>query len=86
MTENEAIWSLSDAKSRLDEVIDRAISDGPQTIDRPGQEAVVLVSLKQWERATVRDGTLADFFARSPLRGSGIVIERLKDDFRPIDL
>ncbi len=33
-----------------------------------------------------REGTLAEFFARSPLRGSKIKIERLKGGPRRIDL
>jgi hypothetical protein len=34
----------------------------------------------------MRKGTLADFFAASPLVGSGIKIERPKSGDRPIDL
>jgi hypothetical protein len=30
--------------------------------------------------------TLADFFARSPLRGAGIKIERSKETAKPLDL
>jgi hypothetical protein len=33
----------------------------------------------------LRKGTLADFFAASPLVGSGLKIERLKGGFREID-
>jgi hypothetical protein len=34
----------------------------------------------------MRKGTLADFFAASPLAGSGLKIERVKDEGREIDL
>jgi hypothetical protein len=34
---------------------------------------------------TDRGDTLADFFARSPLRGSGIKIERTREGFREVD-
>jgi hypothetical protein len=32
-----------------------------------------------------RRGNLAEFFAASPLRGSGIDLERLDDELRPVD-
>ena len=86
MAEPAATWSVADAKARLSEVIDRALSDGPQTITRKGHRAVVLVSAEEWERKTRRRGNLAEFFAASPLRGSGLEIERTKDGPRDIEL
>ncbi len=79
-------WSVAEAKAHLSEVVNRALSDGPQLITRNGRKAVVVVSAEEWERKTKRTGTLADFFARSPLRGSKLKIERSRDGFRPIDL
>lgn len=79
-------WSVADAKSHLSEVIDRALHDGPQTITRRGRDAVVVVSAEEWARRTRRKGTLLEFFQNSPLRGSGIVIERIHDEPREIDL
>jgi hypothetical protein len=32
-----------------------------------------------------RKGTLVEFFARSPLRGSGLKIERIRGGFRKVD-
>lgn len=69
-------WGVADAKAHLSEVIDRALSVGPQTITRNGRKAVVVVSLDEWGRTARRRGTLADFFASSPLRGSGLEIDR----------
>ena len=79
-------WTVAEAKAKLSEVIDRAQSEGPQTITRRGRNAVVVVSADEWERKTKRKGTLADFLAASPLRGSGLEIERPKDLPREIDL
>ena len=79
-------WPVADAKAHLSEVIDRALSEGPQTITRRGRDAVVVVPAEEWERRTRRQGTLADFFARSPLRGSGVRIERREDRPREIGL
>ena len=57
-----------------------------QTVTRHGRSAVVVVSVAEWERTTRRAGNLAEFFAASPLRGSGLAIERRKDKPRPVDL
>jgi PHD/YefM family antitoxin component YafN of YafNO toxin-antitoxin module len=57
----------------------------PQVITRHGRKAVV-VAAEERERKTKRRGTLADFFAASPLRESGLEIERPQDGPRDIDL
>lgn len=72
-------WTVAEAKARLSELIARASTDGPQRITRNGKPAVVVVAADEWERKTRRVGTLADFFAASPLRDSGVEIERGKD-------
>jgi prevent-host-death family protein len=79
-------WTVAEAKARLSEVIDQAVEKGPQTITRSGRKAVVVVAIEEWERKTSRKGTLADFFAESPLRGSGVTIERDDTPPREIDL
>ena len=43
-------WVVAEAKARFSEVIDRALADGPQTITRKGQKAVVVVSAEEWQR------------------------------------
>jgi prevent-host-death family protein len=83
---NNGVWGLAEAKARFSEVVDRALLDGPQTITRKGREAVVVVSAAEWKRKVKRKGNLAEFFAASPLRGSGVRIQRTKDGPRPIDL
>ena len=79
-------WTVAEAKAKFSEVIDRAKSDGPQTITRSGRTAVVVVAAEEWERKTKRKGSLADFFAASPLRDSGVKIERIRGRVRPVDL
>lgn len=59
---------------------------GPQVITRHGRKAVVVVAAEEWERKAQRQGTLADFFAASPLRESGLDVERPQDGPRDIDL
>lgn len=72
-------WTIAEAKARFGELIDRANRNGPQTITRNGRTAAVLVSAEQWENMSERRGILADFFAASPLRDSGIVDQRVKE-------
>jgi prevent-host-death family protein len=79
-------WTVAEAKAKFSEVIERAKSGGPQTITRNGRLAVVIVAAEEWERKTKRAGNLAEFFAASPLRGSGIKIKRVKDRPRKVDL
>jgi prevent-host-death family protein len=79
-------WPVAAAKARLSEVIACALSDGPQTITRNEEETVVVVAAEEWRLKTKRKGNLAEFLATSPLRGSGLKIERTKDGSRPIEL
>jgi prevent-host-death family protein len=79
-------WTVAEAKARFSEVIEKAKSDGPQAITRNGRKAVVVVSSEEWERKTKRKGNLAEFFASSPLRNSGVKIARLRGRPRKIAL
>lgn len=79
-------WTVAEAKAKFSEVIDRAMSEGPQTVTRKGRKAAVIVGAEEWERKTRRIGNLAEFFASSPLRGSGLKIRRNKERPRKPDL
>lgn len=79
-------WTVAEAKAKLSEVIDRALSEGPQTITRNGRTTVVVVGADEWQRKTQRVGNLAEFFAASPLRGSGLRLRRSKEQARKIQL
>ena len=69
-------WTVAQAKAKFSEVIDRAMSEGPQTVTRKGRTTVVVVDAEEWNRKTKRVGTLADFFAASPLRQGGLRLPR----------
>jgi prevent-host-death family protein len=79
-------WSVAKAKARLSEVIARAQAEGPQTITRHGRRTVVVVASDEWERKTKRKENLAEFFAASPLRGSGLKAGCIKDAPRKVGL
>lgn len=79
------IWTVAEAKAHLSELIDRAEHDGPQTISRRGKETVVVVATDEWHQKSTRKGSLAEFFASSPLAGSGIEIEPMDLQMEDID-
>ena len=79
-------WSVAEAKARFSELLEQAQAKGPQIITKHGQTAAVVVSAEEWERKTKRSGNLAEFFAASPLRESGIEIKRRKDRPRKVEL
>ena len=79
-------WTVAEAKAKFSEVIDKARADGPQAVTRNGRMAVVIVAAEEWERKTKRKGNLADFFAGSPLRGSGTRVGRLAGRLRKVEL
>ena len=83
---NEHLWTVAEAKAKFSKIIERAMTEGPQTITRNGRTAAVVVGAEEWQRKTKRVGNLAEFFAKSPLRESGLKIRRLKKRARTIDL
>jgi prevent-host-death family protein len=79
-------WTVAAAKAKFSEVIERAQSDGPQTITRNGRRAAVVVGADEWDHKTSRRGNLAEFFASSPLRGAGLKMKRLPGRLRRDEL
>lgn len=80
------VWSVAAAKARLSELIDNVEHEGPQTISRRGREVAVVVSIDEWHRKSKRSGSLAGFFAASPLRGSHLEVERDESAARDVAL
>ena len=72
--ENE--WQLQEAKNRLSEVINLALTIGPQLITRRGEKTAVLISYKEYEKLCKAQGRLSEFFRESPLAGASINREK----------
>jgi prevent-host-death family protein len=70
-------WTVAEAKAKFSEVLDKAQNEGPQRITRHGRTTAMVVAAKEWDRKAKREGSLADFFASSPLRGAGLKTARL---------
>lgn len=79
-------WSVANAKARFSELLDKAKSEGPQTVTRNGKPAAILVSVEEWEKKTAPKGSLLEFLQNSPLRGADLDLRRLTDQPRDIDL
>jgi prevent-host-death family protein len=84
--DNSNTWTVAEAKARLDDLIDRAASGEPQTVTQKGRSTVVIVAAEEWERKSERTRSLAEFFAASPLRGSGLSLRRLRGGARKVKL
>ena len=82
-------WQLQTAKARFSEVFRLARTVGPQLITRQGKEAVIVISVEQFEQFVARTrepASLVQFFADSPLAGLELNFDRSKDTGRQIDL
>lgn len=79
-------WQLQEAKNKLSEVIDKALSEGPQIITRRGVATAVLLSIKNFRSRGKAATSLVEFFARSPLCGVKLDLERNKDTGRRVEL
>ncbi|MEI8242711.1 MAG: type II toxin-antitoxin system Phd/YefM family antitoxin [bacterium] len=82
----KATWALQDAKSRFSEVVEDALHKGPQWVTRRGVDAVVIVSARDFRKASTGGGSLVRFFRESPLCGADLDLTRVKDAPRKVDL
>ncbi|MDO9121563.1 MAG: type II toxin-antitoxin system Phd/YefM family antitoxin [Anaerolineaceae bacterium] len=65
-------WQLQDAKNKFSEVVNQALSKGPQLITRRGEKTAVLLSYAEYEKLCKAQGKLSEFFRASPLADSSI--------------
>jgi len=79
-------WKLQDAKSRFSELFTRAIVEGAQVVSRRGKQKVVVVSKEEYDRLTRSGGSLSQFLLNSPLAGSELNLERVRDLPRSLEL
>ena len=79
-------WQLQEAKSRLSQVVDPALREGPQTITLRGKPAVVVVSFEEFQNLTRPSTSLREFFRQSPLYDMDLDLKRSKDVSREVPL
>jgi antitoxin Phd len=72
-------WKLQDAKSRFSELFNRALSEGAQVVSRRGKQKVVVIAKEEYDRLTRPHGSFSEFMLKSPLAGSELDLDRVKD-------
>jgi prevent-host-death family protein len=58
-------WQLAEAKNKLSEVVNKALSEGPQRISRRGQ-VVIMLSEAEYRRLTGATPTLKEVLLAGP--------------------
>jgi prevent-host-death family protein len=79
-------WKLQDAKNHFSEVVDSALTKGPQEVTKRGKHAVVILSFELYQQLIKPKKSLVDFFQSSPLKGIELDLERQRDTPRDMDL
>ncbi|HTU52674.1 MAG TPA: type II toxin-antitoxin system Phd/YefM family antitoxin [Acetobacteraceae bacterium] len=80
-----ATWQVQDAKTRLSEVIERARTEGPQTITRHGRERAVLLSIEDYRALAAHQPDFRAYLLGGP-KVDDFSIDRDRDTGRPIEL
>ncbi len=75
-------WNFAEARNRLSEVVNRALTVGPQTITQ-GKDAVVVISAKEYAELTGDRRSFKDFLMSGP-SFEGLDLERDKSSMRAI--
>ncbi len=83
-------WQLQEAKNRFSEVVEEALTHGPQTVTRHGREVVVVLSMEEYRRMQKPKNNLHEFFQGLNLHGEdgseSLDLSRSRDYPRDIDL
>ena len=61
-----AIWQVQEAKNHFSEVIERALTEGPQTVTRHGKPVVRVVAVTEGEAQAPADDGFLEFLLSAP--------------------
>lgn len=79
-------WQLQDAKSKFSQLVEKALHQGPQFVTKHGNNAVVILSFKEYQEITKPKSDLVGFLRNSPLGNIELDILRDKNPPRDIEL
>ena len=79
------VWQVQTAKQRFSELVERAVTEGPQVVTKHGREVVVVVDIQEYRRLRGEPMDFKEFLLSIP-KGDDLDIERSKDMGREIDL
>ena len=78
-------WQVQTAKQRFSELVERAVSEGPQIVTKHGRETVVVLDIDEYRRLTAPRMNFKEFLLTMP-RIDDLELERSEDMGRDIDL
>jgi antitoxin Phd len=78
-------WQVQDAKTRFSELIERARTEGPQTITRHGAERAVVLSIEDYRKLAAHKPDFKAHLLGGP-KFDDFCIERDRDTGRPVEL
>jgi prevent-host-death family protein len=78
-------WPVQDAKTRLSALIERARTDGPQTITRHGTARAVLLSIEDYRALAAHKPDFKAYLLGGP-KLDDFPIERDRDTGRAVEL
>ncbi len=82
-------WHLQDAKNNFSKVVQKARTEGPQTVTLRGERAAVVISAEEYDRLAGKKKTIVDYLLSSPEWPEEMheeVNRRLKTLLRDVDL
>ncbi|MFH1113788.1 MAG: type II toxin-antitoxin system prevent-host-death family antitoxin [Pseudomonadota bacterium] len=81
------VWQFQDVEDRFGEVVDAALSEGPQVIAKSGAETAIVLSYADYRKLLASRRKLSDFFQESPLVGVELDLTRdpspVRNSFTP---
>lgn len=78
-------WRLADAKNRFSELVNLALSDGPQIIKRRG-DTVIVISAHEYDKLIGKHVCFKDFLLGEGPSLEGLDLARDKTSMRDTDL
>jgi len=78
-------WRLAEAKNRFSEVINKALSEGPQKVTRR-DDTIIILSKKDYEKLTGKRSGFKDFLLNQAPVLDDIELGRDKAPMRAVDL
>jgi prevent-host-death family protein len=81
-----ARWKLEDAKARFSEVVRHAREEGPQRVTVRGHDAVVVISVEEFERLAPEEPRVPFVQFMESLHLGGLDLEREMDRGRDVEL
>lgn len=79
-------WQIQEVKTKLSEIIQKAVNDGSQEISVKGKTMAVIISINQYVDLISPKSSFVQFLQNSPLRGLKIDLERDKSSCQEIEL